>query len=71
MNDYEKVKSLFPDPTPCGVWLELQNGFQGLVTDRGAYRLRRKVNLGAGLIRFEIFTLTRKVGLKSQGYMQL
>ena len=70
MSDYERVKALFPKPTPCGVWLDLQNAFQGYVTPRGAYCLRRPVILSGGLRRYEMFRLTPKGGMQFEGYAQ-
>ena len=62
-NEYERVRALFPSAVPCGVWVPLQNGFEGLATSRGAYRLRRPITL-AGRRKWEVFTLTRKGGLR-------
>lgn len=69
-SDYEKVKALFPASITCGTWYPLQNGFEGMVTERGAWRVRRPVRL-AGESRFEIFTLTRKGGLRSTGFARI
>lgn len=62
MADFERVRALFPDPLPCGVWVPLQSGFEGLVTARGAYRLRKRVQI-AGQAKFDIYRLTLKGGL--------
>ena len=66
--EYEMVRDLFPNPTPCDSWVPLQNGFEGLVTARGAYRLRRRVTLSGGFQLFEIFSLTRGRGLQPIGF---
>jgi hypothetical protein len=63
MTDFERVRALFPVPLPCGVWVPLQNGFEGFITVRGAYRLRKRVTV-AGRVKFDLYTLTRKGGLK-------
>jgi len=69
-SEYDKVKALFPDSPTCGVWHPLPNGFEGMVSERGAWRLRRRVRL-AGEPRFELFSLTRKGGLRSVGFAHI
>ena len=70
MSDYEKVKAILPTSMKCDVWHEVQNGFEALVTERGAYKMRRKVKNGAW-IGYELFSLTPKGGLKSIGIVRL
>lgn len=69
-SEYEKIKALFPARPTCGTWYPLRNGFEGMVTERLAYRIRRRVRL-AGELRFEMFTLTRKGGLRSTGFARI
>lgn len=67
MSDYEKVLSILPSKMDCGVWYPIQNMFQAMISDRGAYKLRRKVKKGAW-VGYEVFSLTKKGGLKSVGF---
>ena len=62
MSDYEKVRALFPSPLTCNTWFTLQNGFEGLVTSRGACRLRKPVLIG-GCPRWDIYRVTPKGGM--------
>lgn len=68
MTDFDRIKALFPMPCKCNVWIDVQNGFQGMITSRGAYRMRRIVRFPSGLKRYEIFSVTKAGGMKSTGY---
>lgn len=70
-NDYTKIAGLFPSTCPCDVWLPLQNGFEGLLTSRGAYRLRRLVRLFQDDFSYEIFSVTCAKGVGHMCYAKV
>lgn len=66
MSDYDRVRALFPDSCHVGVWVTLRNGFEGLITARGAVRLRKPV-LIAGRPSWDLFNCTKSGGLVRAG----